>query len=117
MPRARRPHDPEERRRLLASFDRCVFDVRGISDLPDGLGLRYGDRVEVRLLATVVRERSGVERDGEEEHVVTLDPYDGRVVGILDELVPRKRRRRRVVARTAQDGGDAGPSPDAVGTP
>lgn len=105
--RLRRDPDPVARAQVVASFDRCAFDLRGGTDFTDAVGLRYGDRVEIVVRATVVREASGVERDGMEEHVVTLDPYDAEVLRILDELVPRRRRRRRAVARRSQDEGDA----------
>ncbi len=79
----------------MRSYDRCSLDVRALANITDGVGLRYGDRVEILIIGTVVRENAEAEVEGGETHHVVVAPYDGRVVRIVDEMVPRRRRKRR----------------------
>jgi hypothetical protein len=66
--------------------DRASFTLRQASDLVDQVGLRFGDRVELRIYATVVQDSSTALRDGTVEHVAVLEAYAGEVVAVLDRL-------------------------------
>lgn len=95
--RRTRPPNPTEREQLVRSFDHLGFGVRGATDLPDTEGIRYGDRVAVYLEATCVDVIERTSRDGRSERQVVLEAYDGYPIRIIDELVGRKRRKRRKV--------------------
>ncbi len=93
----------------MASFDATRFTLRGANDLPDEAGVKYGDRVEVRLLATCVDVTETSTREGGGERSVVLEAYAGEIVNIIDEAVilrrPKRRRRRRLsVVKGAEDG-------------
>ncbi len=107
-PRRSRPPDLEERARIVASFDATRFTLRGANDLSDDAGVKYGDRVEVRLFATCVDVVERTSREGPAERSVVLETYAGEIVSIIDEAIisrrPKRRRRRLSVVKEKADG-------------
>ena len=93
--RASREPNLEARRTIVTSFDQTRFGVRGANDLPDDLGVKYGDRVGCYIEGTCVDVIESTKREGSSERMVVIEAYDGRLLRIIDEAIPRKRRRPR----------------------
>ncbi len=100
--RASREPNLEERRTIVASFDQTRFGLRGANDLPDDVGVKYGDRVACYIEGTCIDVIESTKREGRSERTVVIEAYDGRLLRIIDEAIPRKRRRRR--KRVTNDG-------------
>jgi hypothetical protein len=100
--RASREPNLEQRATIVTSFDQTRFGVRGANDLPDELGVKYGDRVACYIEGTCVDVIESTKREGTSERTVVIEAYDGHLLRIIDEVVGRKRRRRK---RRATAGG------------
>jgi len=68
--RASREPNLEERRSIVTPFDQTRFGLRGANDLPDDLGVRYGDRVACYIEGTCVDVIESTKREGRSERTV-----------------------------------------------
>jgi len=69
--------------------------VRDATRFADRVGVSEGDRVQIVLVATVKDFSQHLARDGKRELNAICEALEGRVVKVLDNEKPRRRRVKR----------------------